>query len=178
MNKVLKIILVITLTSVLVSVFATTGCSSCSATEIKIGNPAPDFELQNTEGQTISLSGLRGKPVLLNFWKTSCYPCRLEMPFLQAIYNEWSDRGLELLTINIGESLSTIEKFMRDYFLSLPVLLDTGVNITQKYVIQYIPATFLIDENGIIKAMKVGAFRDKAEIEQALMQLFPDQTSP
>ena len=97
MNKVLKIILAIALTSVLASVFATTGCSSCSAPEIKVGNPAPDFELQNTDGQTISLSSLRGKPVLLNFWKTSCYPCRLEMPFLQAIYNEWSDKGLVLL---------------------------------------------------------------------------------
>ncbi|MBI3040282.1 MAG: TlpA family protein disulfide reductase, partial [Chloroflexi bacterium] len=76
---------------------------------IYIGNRAPDFQLQTLTGQTVSLSGLRGKPVLINFWATWCPPCKYEMPFLQQVHDSWSDKGLVLLAIDIGESSTTVE---------------------------------------------------------------------
>lgn len=137
-------------------------------TGTRVGNLAPDFELQNLDGQFVSLSGLRGKQVLVNFWATRCPPCRSEMPYLQEIYNEWSETELILLAINIGEGSTKVKEFMQSHNLSLPVLLDTNQGVALAYNIRYIPTTFLIDKRGIIQATKVGAFSSKREIEGIL----------
>ena len=132
---------------------------------------APDFQLPNLEGQTISLSDLKGKPVLLNFWATWCGPCVSEMPYLQEIYDEWSGKGLVLLTINGGESSSKVSKFMQNQNLSLPVLLDTKQDVFRRYNIMGIPTTFFIDKDGIIQEKVIGAFPNKAEIEKRLSKI-------
>jgi len=87
----LKVVLLIILTLGLL----VTSCAEPSVA--RVGEPAPDFKLQNLDGQYISLSDLRGKPVLLNFWATWCKFCRDEMPYLQQVYEEWSGKGLVVL---------------------------------------------------------------------------------
>ena len=168
MNKIVKVILVITL----VSGMLITGCSGKSNQEgPEVGKQAPDFQLSTLDGQTVALSELGGTPVLVNFWQIRCPPCREEMPYLQQIYDEWQERGLVVLGINIGESPSHVADFMQSQELSLPVLLDTNQEVARGYYIQYIPSTFFIDKNGIIQDMKVGAFQSKAEIESSLNKL-------
>jgi len=172
MNKCLRVILPILLTLVL----SVTGCLTNSASSgARVGERAPDFQLQNLDGQTISLSDLRGEAVLINFWAIRCPPCREEMPYLEQIYEGWSGKPLSLavLAINIGESHSTVESFMQKYNLSLPVLLDTRQVVAQKYYIARIPTTFFIDKNGIIQGKKIGAFRSKEEIEGYLGRIIP-----
>jgi peroxiredoxin len=139
----------------------------------QIGNLAIDFQLKNLEGKTVSLSGLRGKPVLLNFWATWCPPCRSEMPYLQQIYNSYSAQGLELLEIDVGESASPVKQFLASNNLTLPVLLDTDKKVALAYGTAAIPTSLLIDKNGIIKQRIIGAFNNKAEIEQELSRIFP-----
>ncbi len=164
MNKLPKVILPVLLTLVLLLV----GCSAGSnPSVVQIGEPAPDFQLKNLDGQSISLSALRGKPVLINFWATWCPPCRYEMPYLQQTYEEWSDR-VWLLAIDIGESPSTVEEFMQSNNLSLPVLLDTKKVASQKYNVTGIPTTLFIDEAGIIQGIKIGSFQSKEEIEAGI----------
>lgn len=167
MNKMLKVILLV----ILLSGLLITGCTPSQG--IGVGNLAPDFQLDSLDGQTVSLSDLRDKPVLINFWTTWCSPCRMEMPYLQQVYEEWSGKELVLLAINIGESSSQIGEFMRSQGLSLPVLLDIEGDIAQRYNIQYIPSTFFIDKNGIIQAVKVGQFSSVAEIESHLSKIMP-----
>ena len=168
MKKILKVILPIILTLGLV----VTVCSACSEpSEARVGQPAPDFQLQNLDGQSISLNDLKGKPVLLNFWSTWCGPCVSEMPYLQEIYDEWSGKGLMLLAINGGESSSKVSKFLQDYNLSLPVLLDTEGIVAQRYNVSGIPTTFFIDKEGIIQEKVIGAFPNKAEIEKRLSKI-------
>lgn len=135
----------------------------------QVSKIAPDFILTNLIGEKISLGAFRGKPVLLNFWASWCGPCRQEMPYLQAILAEKT--GVAILTINIRESQKTVSDFMKRNDYTFPVLLDSDGKVSQSYQIQAIPATFLIDKNGIIKAVKVGAFRNKAEIEDFLKGL-------
>ena len=139
----------------------------------QIGNLAPDFQLKDLDGKTVSLSDLRGKPVLLNFWATRCPPCRFEMPFLQQIYEEWSDRGLVLLAIDIGESSAGVKEFLEDNNLSLPVLLDSDQRVALRYSITNIPTTYFIDRNGIIRQKVIGAFPNKEAIEKQLDKIVP-----
>ena len=148
------------------------GCSSNdTSTSTPQENLAPDFQLADLDGQLVTLSDLRGSPVLLNFWATWCGPCRAEMPFIQDIYeNEgFSDKGLIVLAVNIGEDSSTAKIFMVDNGLTFAVLLDADQKIAREYNIRAIPTTFFIDKNGIIKDVKVGAFSSRVEIEQRLL---------
>jgi len=134
---------------------------------------AADFQLQNLDGQTVSLSDFRGKPVLLNFWASWCGPCVYEMPFIQQVHEEWAERGLVVLAVNQGESLSRVNKFLEDRNLSIPVLLDTNNAVGQKYRVVGIPTTYLIDEDGVIKGKKVGTFMSKGELEEYVKLIVP-----
>ncbi len=173
MIKRLKVMLVITLVSVLLSGLVMAGCSPSSAQGVEVGNPAPDFQLQSLDGQTVSLGNLQGKPVLINFWATWCGPCRSEMPYIQEIYEEWTNKGLLGLAINIGESSSKAEEFMQSNSLSFAVLLDTKQDVAQRYNITGIPTTFFIDKDGIIQDKVIGAFQNKTQIENRLSKIMP-----
>ena len=153
-----------------------TGCSSGNSTPTpnegtQVGNLAPDFQYQNADGQSTYLSDLRGRPVLINFWQVRCPPCRMEMPYLQQVYEEWSDKGLVVLAINMGESSAQVGAFMQSHDLSLPVLLDAKQAVAQKYNIWSIPTTFFIDKDGIIQEKIVGAFPSKIAIEEKLSKI-------
>jgi peroxiredoxin len=177
MKKMLKVMFPI----ILISVLLIAGCSGDSETaDPEVGDsetseeeiPAPDFQLESLEGQTVRLSELRGRVVLLNFWTTQCGWCVQEMPLLQQAYEEWQEAGLTLLTINIGESAETVTDFLQDKeFSSLPVLLDTERTVAAQYSISNIPCTFLIDQDGMLQAVKIGAFTSIEEIEAGLSTL-------
>jgi len=184
MNKIQKIVPVV----LLISALALAGCSPSpipqageeggqpSPTEgIQVGDLAPDFELLNLDQEFISLWGLRGNPVALNFWASWCRPCVSEMPYLQEIHEEYSDKGLILLAINIGESSTTVENFLLSSNLSIPVLLDTSGAVAQQYSILNIPTTFFINEDGIIQSKRIGAFIYKEQIENELGKIMPGQ---
>ena len=168
MNLALKVMLLIILTSALLI----TGCSTLVEAP-EIGKLAPSFQLTDIDGQSVSLSDFQGQPLLINFWATWCGPCRSEMSYIQEVYDELSEREPVVLSINIGESLTKVEEFMRDYNLSFPVLLDMEGNVSEKYNIRAIPTTYFIDGDGIIKDIKIGAFRSVAEIEDILSRVFP-----
>jgi peroxiredoxin len=168
MNKLLRSILLIMLTLGLLI----TGCAAESeSAEAQVGQPAPNFQLKNLDGESVSLKDLKGNPVLLNFWATWCKPCVHEMPYLQEIYDEWSSKGLILLAINIGDGPSAVEGFLQDHDLALPVLLDIEGTLAQKYNIVGIPTTFFLDTDGVIQEKIIGAFPNKAEIEKRLPKI-------
>jgi len=186
----LRVIQVITLVSVLTLMLMIGGCSGESEQEgpalgeitsssvhspqnIKIGMQAPDFQFQDPDGQATSLNALRGKPVLINFWQTRCPPCVHEMPYFQQVYEEWAEKGLVVLAINVGESSSRVESFLQSQGLSLPVLLDKQGEVALGYNIRYFPTTLLINESGIIEGGKIGAFQSKEEIEAGIIRLIP-----
>ena len=174
--KVIRVILSIILASLTLGLVIT-GCSGGSSggssTTAIVGKKAPDFTLQDLDGQSVSLSDFEGKPVLINFWNSGCSPCRREMPFLQEIYDEIPDSELVMLTINIGESSATVKKFLGDNNLSLPVLLDTNAAVAQRYSMPGIPTTFFVDRDGILQVKVIGAFPNKAAIESRLSEIMP-----
>jgi len=173
MKKALPAILAIILASGMLITSCTTESGNPGPATATVGQVAPDFTLQNLEGQSVSLSDFRGKPILLNFWATWCGPCRFEMPFLQEIYDERSERGFVLLTVNIAESPAKVTGFMTELDLSLPVLLDARSEISKVYGITAIPTSFLIDKDGVIQKRIIGAFSSTTEIESELSEIVP-----
>ncbi len=137
---------------------------------------APDFTLKNTNGESVSLSDFRGKPVILTFWKINCAACQFQIPYTQAFYNEWSSDTIAVLTVNVGDSASAVQNYVTSFGITYPILLDPQGKIAQTYGIPGVPVTFLIDSEGIMKAYKIGAFQSREEIESALESVCPSLT--
>jgi len=131
-----------------------------------------DFSLPLLEGETKSLSSYKGKVVFLNFWATWCGPCRVEMPSMEALYNKFSDKGLEILAVNSGEDQATVRSFLKNEGFSFPAMLDLDGRVSANYGIQAIPTTFLIDRDGMIILRLVGSIDwDTPKIHAALESL-------
>ena len=171
-------LLIFVLLLVLVMGLSITSCSSLAQPEgsgrpPQVGELAPDFALPNLEGQSISLSNFRGRGVLINFWASWCGPCIYEMPFIQEVDEEWSGKGLQVLAINMRESRSQVLEFIESNSFSFLVLLDEGGKVAERYYIRGIPSNIFIDKEGIIQAMKIGAFPSKEAVEKDLVKIIP-----
>jgi peroxiredoxin len=150
---------------------AVSACAQSGSLGLSLNNPAPDFKLASLAGESVSLSAQTGKFVVINFWQTTCPPCRAEMPYFQAAYESWKARRVVLLSLDIGESASAVSGFLSDLGLTFPVLLDSQAEVAGKYGIQYTPTTLFIDSQGRLKGKVVGAFKDQNAIENQLKSL-------
>ena len=119
---------------------------------------APDFTLQSLDGETYTLSELRGQAVLVNLWATWCPPCRAEMPAMQKMYEEYKEQGLVILALNMTyqDTPSAVLPFAQEYGLTFPILLDTTGDVGNKYELRSLPSSFFIDRNGIIQEVVIG----------------------
>ena len=106
-----------------------------------------DFTLKDLNHQTWTLSQLRGKIVLVNFWATGCMPCHAEMPVLDAIYSHYHNQGLVVLSIT-DESALTVVPFLTGKDYHPPVLTDTGEAVHKQFHIAGIPQTFVFNRDG------------------------------
>lgn len=137
---------------------------------------APDFTLQTINGETVSLSDFYGKPVMLTFWSINCAACQSQVRHIQAFYDDHSSNTIASLTINVGDSALSVQRYANSHGVTYPVLLDSKKQVAQSYGIPGVPVTFLIDDKGIIKAYKIGAFRSQEEIELGVKNVLPTVT--
>lgn len=135
------------------------------------GELAPDFTLQTLDGQPVSLSDFRGKPVLLNFWATWCGPCRGELPYLISAHQKYQDKGLILLAVDIGEGASKVRDFVDGNRIPLQVLLDSSKKTANLYNIRGVPTSFFIDSQGVLRDTVIGAFPNLEMLESKLSQI-------
>ncbi|WP_153732017.1 peroxiredoxin family protein [Sporosarcina obsidiansis] len=127
---------------------------------------APDFTLETLSGDTVILSELKGKKVILNFWATWCPPCKAEMPHMQKFYSKLTDEDqVELIAVNVTDSeklgISEVENFVKSYQLSFPIPLDETAEVTKKYGVFSMPTTYMIDTQGRIAQKVVGPLDEK-----------------
>ena len=120
--------------------------------------PLLDFSLPLLDGNgaRTTLSALKGKVVFLIFWATWCPPCRDEMPSMEALYRRFKDAGLEMLAVDLQEQPKRVGAFTRQFNLTFPVALDATGGVSARYGIRGIPATFIIDRNGVVILSAVG----------------------
>jgi len=137
---------------------------------------APDFTLQNAQGQTVRLSDLRGNPVLVNMWASWCPPCQAEMPDMQKVYEMYAPQGFTILAINTAyqDQKSSALDFVAQRGLTFPVLFDLDGSVSSQYMVRAMPTSFFIDRQGIIRRVVTGGPMSegllRAEIEQLLRE--------
>lgn len=120
------------------------------------GLKAPDFTLPMLDGKEVKLSDYAGKIVFLNIWATWCAPCKEEMPSMQKLYELMRGKDFVMLAISIDEKKETVEAFMKENNLTLPVALDQQQKVSPQYRITGVPETFLIDKNGMVMHHLIG----------------------
>lgn len=115
----------------------------------------PEFQVTTTNGETLHLSDLRGKYVMIDFWSSWCPPCRAEAPVLVEAYEKWSERGVEFVAISIWDNERAVVPFMESRGITYPVAIDDGT-LTVEFGVQGIPEKFLLNKNGEIVRKVIG----------------------
>lgn len=118
------------------------------------GRQHANFTLTDLQGKTWTLSELRGKVVLVNFWATWCPPCRKEMPDLEALYNRFKGEGLVVLAIS-DEDAAKVRPFIAEREVTYPILLDPGRKVNDLFQVEGIPKTFVYDREGKLVAQSI-----------------------
>ena len=129
---------------------------SVSYLPLSVGDAAPDFTAVLTDGTEFTLSEQQGKFVLLNFWATWCGPCVREMPAFEKLYGEYGE-DVAILAVNCMESEDIVKAFQDENGYTFPIACDPEGDVSLKYPSQGIPYTLVIDEEGIIQNIYVGA---------------------
>jgi peroxiredoxin len=113
------------------------------------GDEAPEFTLKNLEGEEVSLSDFKGQPVLVNFWATWCGPCRIEMPLMEDMYQQYKDEGFVILAVDVEESITAVRRFVDSMKLTFPILLDYKGEISNgPYQVRAFPTSYFIGRDG------------------------------
>ncbi len=135
---------------------------------------APDFTLQNMDGETYTLSNYRGKVVMLNFWATWCPPCRREMPSLERLYTKLKDQGFVVIAVNQFEDPDLVFEFTGRLSLepTFPILFDRDSSVAEQFGVKGLPTTYLLDKEGRIRYRAIGGREfDHTEIEETIKDL-------
>lgn len=131
---------------------------------------APDFTVENADGEDVKLSDYVGKPIVLNFWASWCSPCKSEMPEFNEAWEEL-DGEVQFLMVNMTdgsrETVDTAKEYVEGQGFSFPVFFDTGSEAAMAYSAYSLPTTYFIDAEGYVVARAVGAI-DRDTLQKGL----------
>src|SRR5262245_36034430 len=130
-------------------------CSSGPGPAVQ-GEAAPEFTFKDQSGKEFSLSQLRGKVVLVNFWATFCPPCIDEMPSMQHLHQRLAGKPFELLAFSVDSSWEPVNRFMKENAFTLPVYADFDKRISTLYGTHMWPETYIVDKRGKIAYKVIG----------------------
>lgn len=131
---------------------------SASTTQTDNYVAAPDFALENLDGDVIKLSDYKGKVVFLNFWATWCPPCRAEIPYFIELVEQYGEDGFVVLGVDLDpRDFSKVPAFVDQQGINYPVLYDTKRVSGMYGGIQSIPTTFVINRDGKVVEQIVGS---------------------
>jgi cytochrome c biogenesis protein CcmG/thiol:disulfide interchange protein DsbE len=130
----------------------------------------PNFSGSTADGRTISLAGLSGRVVVVNFWATWCLECQPEMPAFERLHREFTAQGLTVIGINAREATSLIRDYGKEHGLSFPLIGDPSGKINSAYGVIGLPTTFLISRDGRAVALAIGPREWNGKPGRALIQ--------
>jgi peroxiredoxin len=126
------------------------------AKQPKVGTKASDFTLKKFDGAQLTLSELKGKVVLLDFWASWCAPCREELPFLDILTKTYGSKNFEVVAVNIDNKPEKAYEFLEKYSVQLMPVWDEEKNVVGAYDVETMPTTFIIDREGWIRYIRSG----------------------
>lgn len=154
-------------------------------------DPAREMQLQDIHGKPVAISGLRGKVVILNFWKIDCPPCSMEKPILERIYRKYASRGLEIVAVNLFDHQDDLRAYGQRGRFSFTLAYDPAQQFSTKrfavgsgsqttfivnqhsqaiYEVSGVPTTYVIDRNGKVVANAVGMVNWEDPQEAAFLE--------
>ena len=153
----------------------------------RIDKPSADFELEDINGNKVKLSDYRGQIVFLNFWGTWCPPCRAEMPHMEAIHQEYAEKGVVMLGVSStalelrsGTDAEKAKKQVKDYVDNEGYTFTFALDPDNKVLFDYedifptggrVPVTYMIDREGIVRYIRLGAFQGEEQLEAFIASL-------
>lgn len=126
-------------------------CSRRSETGLYPGDHPPDFSLPTLAGNgvdTLTLSALKGRVVLVNFWASWCDPCVSELPAMERLYTRLKDRGLVILGVGVDDQPESLAEFQRKFGLTFPLVVDRTGEVKSRYKLSGVPESFIVDREG------------------------------
>lgn len=135
---------------------------------------APDFTIQSYDGQTVTLSELRGKVVIVNFWASWCPPCREEAAYLEQTWRKYRDRGVVFLGVDWVDTPTNALAYIKEFDITYPNGPDIGTKAAQAYRIQGVPETFYVDQRGALRGVHIGPLKSP-ELDQKIDELLAEQ---
>lgn len=148
-----------------------------SASSAPLSNPAPSFPMEDAQGNTVQLSDLLGeKPVFLNFWASTCPPCKQEMPDIQSLYEQYGDQ-IQFVLVNVGTAMNDTrekaESYLEEEGFTFPVYYDVDYQAITAYGINSFPFSFFIDAQGNVVTYGRGMLSDSL-LQKGLNRIAPD----
>jgi cytochrome c biogenesis protein CcmG/thiol:disulfide interchange protein DsbE len=145
----------------------------------EISEPAPDFQLPlvSDPARSIRLSSARGDVVVLNFWGTWCAPCREETPTLQSAWTRWRSEGVRFLGVDVLDDESAARAFQEEFGVTYPSGSDPSASLADDFGYVGLPATYVIDEQGVMRFRFIGAVSG-ADIDRAVRALLEPAEDP
>jgi peroxiredoxin len=139
---------------------------------VKVGQQAPDFTIHDLAGRSVSLSSYRGqKVVLMDFWATWCGPCKMAMPGLQELCDQFKGKGLEILSLDQGEEADQVHEFVDHKPYTFHVLLDADRGVGAAYGVKAIPTLVVVDKKGVVRWVSVGYSQNEVPLRQLLAEV-------
>ena len=174
----IRVTLMLLAFALLLGAFVAAACSDSNQEADAVNSPpaakegrlAPNFILSDLDGNEISLSNLRGKPVIVNFWATWCPPCREEMPAIETLYQQYKYLGVEIIGIGMMENENRVREFVEEGNYNWTFAIDTKGEISWDYRVVAIPTSFFIDSQGIISSIHRGPM-NTSDIEDNLKKM-------
>lgn len=147
--------------------------SSVSAASLKVGQPAPNFDLVLINGQHVHLSDLRGQVVVLNYWATWCAPCRTELPLLDSYYRLATSRRWPLKIYAVATEDSVPNSALKPLFKVLTIQPTKRIHGGAFADVEALPTNYVIDRAGLLRYAKAGAF-DLDDLNTVLVPLMQE----
>jgi peroxiredoxin len=141
-----------------------------------VGHYAPNITVSDLSGNHVTLAGLRGKIVALNFWYAACDPCKIEMPALQRSYDKYKAQGFVILGVDITDDAPTASAFIREVGITYPIVRDDQLQTATTYNVTDTPSTFFIDRDGVIRDRAVGPL-DLSTLDKTITNLLKTKSS-
>ena len=145
--------------------------SSCQSGPVTVGQVPGEVHLVDMAGRPVPFpSSFRGKVLVIHFWASSCSLCLSEMEIIESLHHHYSESSVVLCSVNVGDSRGSTERYLEKITLSYPIFLDEQSVTRRSYGIYGVPATYILDREGVIAFTAFGPVR-KAELQKVVDDL-------